>query len=464
MSGLRNDSLRIITIIIIVFSLISLACGSSTSQQLASAVPPTAMQVQAGDTVPPTVQSKPDQPTATQAKVSSPTPKPEPLEVLAKGMGQDGQSLGYGFMVRNPNTNFAYENSQYQIAFYNAEGTVIDTDFGYLDLILPGQELGVGGTSYLDEGLNAATLEVQIKPGDAVVSDLSSTFTVDKIAYSSTDYSEEVRGVITSPYDKDITSLRVSALMFNDANEIIGGGFTYLNFINASTSTGVRVSVTSYGNVSRAEVYPTLSGLSMLDIGNEIPAEAQSILLSKQGYGQDGSSVGIGLIFSNPNPGHSVESSMYHLTAYAEDGSVLGVSEGYLDILLPDQTLGEADEMYVDDGVSVARLDAQIMSGNFNASESLPYFTADNIAYLPGDYSSQVTGEIVNPYSKDISNLRVCAIAYNDAGEIIGSGSTYLDFVPANGKSAVSIYLTSSGTPASIELYATLSALSDIEE
>jgi len=74
-----------------------------------------------------------------------------------------------------------------------------------------------------------------------------------------------------------------------------------------------------------------------------------------------------------------------------------------------------------------------------------------------------VTGEVISPYTKDITNIRVSAIGYNEAEEIIGGGFTYLDFVPANGKAAVEVSITSSETPATADLYAAVSALSDFD-
>jgi len=58
----------------------------------------------------------------------------------------------------------------------------------------------------------------------------------------------------------------------------------------------------------------------------------------------------------------------------------------------------------------------------------------------------------------------VDAIAYNDAGDIIGSGYTYLNFIPANSKAAVSVYMTVAETPTTVELFAAPSALTDITE
>jgi len=66
---------------------------------------------------------------------------------------------------------------------------------------------------------------------------------------------------------------------------------------------------------------------------------------------------------------------------------------------------------------------------------------------------------VKSPYQKDLENIRVAAVAYDEAGNIIGGGFTYLDFVPANGQAAVEVSITTSGVPATVELYPTISGL-----
>jgi hypothetical protein len=70
----------------------------------------------------------------------------------------------------------------------------------------------------------------------------------------------------------------------------------------------------------------------------------------------------------------------------------------------------------------------------------------------------------MNPYDIDISDLWVYVIAYDDSGDIIGGGYTLLDFIPANGEAVVEASVTVSGIPASLEFYATVSSLSEIEK
>jgi hypothetical protein len=445
----------------------SLACGDTTTERLQEAAEePTSIITIAEPTTAPTgdvgVETEPTS-TLPPSPTATPVPEAEAIQVVAQGFSQDERDLGFGFLVENPNAGLAFENSQYQIAAYDDADTVLETDSGYIELILPGQTLGVAGTMWLDEGVMVSKLEVQLLEGDSTPTEPIPTFEVESSTYYAGEYSAAATGIINSPYSIPLQDIRVSAIAYDSGGEIIGGGFTYLNFILANGSTGVEVSVTTSGDVATVELYPTVTGLTFLWEETELPEGASAIALAKQGFGQDDQEIGFGMLVENPNGNFAIEDSQYHITAFAEDGHVLATEEGYVEIILPNQILGIAGTIYLIEDADVARVDAQILAGDFVESDPLPYFSAENVTYQPDEYIPQVTGQIVSPYSKDITDVRVSAILYNEAGEIIGGGFTYLDFAPANGKAAVEVSVTSSSIPATTELYATVSGLSEFE-
>lgn len=104
-----------------------------------------------------------------------------------------------------------------------------------------------------------------------------------------------------------------------------------------------------------------------------------------------------------------------------------------------------------------------MLAGRYEAADLLPGFTGENAAYRADRFFATVTGEIVSPYGRDITNLRISAIAYDAEGNVIGGGYSFLDFVPAEGRAAAEVTVTTSSDPASVELYGVLSALSDIK-
>ena len=463
MNRLRVVKLSSRTLVGVILIMAMLGC-TSTTEKLASAVPPTE-EPGVSATPLPTQEAQPSA-TATPTRLPpTPTAEPEPVGITAQGFGQDDRSLAYAFIVENPNMGLSIERSQYQVGAYDAEGVVVDTDSGYVELLLPGQTLGVVGTMYLDEGVTVARVEPQLNEGDAVASEGIPTFTVDSVSYHAGEYSSAATGIVKSPYNADISSVKVFAVAYNATGDIVGGGFTYLSFILANGTTGVEVAVTTSKDeeVASVDLYLTLSGLSLLTSQGAMPAGTANLVLSKSGFGQQRRQVAFGLLVENPNQGFSVEDTQYHVTIYAEDGTVLGTEGGYINVILPNQTLGVAGSVYLFEGMTASRVDVQLKAGTFKESDVLPVFTAENVVYHAGEYSSKVTGQVVSPYASDITDVRVCAIAYDEAGRIVGGGLTYLDFVPASGRAAVEVFVTAAGEPATVELYPAMSALSEIK-
>lgn len=439
----------------------SLACESITTEKLQEVVVPATTEGVTETGVEPVGEATDELlPTAIP---SAPTAEPEPIAVIKYGFGQDGSSAGYAFIVENPNMSLAYENSQYQLAVFDESGAVVGTDSGYIDLLLPGQLLGIAGDLFMDEGVTISKIEVQLNVGDPEPAEPVPAFSFESETYYEDDYSAYVTGVINNPYDINLTDLSVSAIVYDEAGNIIGGGYTYMSFILANGAGGIKVPVTSAGEVASMELYPTRSRMSQFFSEEALPDDALEIVLVKHGFGQGDYSVGFGMLIENPNSGYAIENSQYQITIFAEEGTVLETTTGYISLLLPEQLLGVAEDLYLEEGMKIGYAEIQLLAGDYVESEIIPLFTDDNATYQPGTYSSQVTGFIVSPYTSDITDVMVCAIVYDENEEIIGTGYTYLGFVPANGKAAVEVPVTVAGTPFSVELFATVYSLSDFE-
>ncbi len=450
----------------------ALACGSPSAQDLgniASTTRPT-NATSAGE------DGATSAPAATRQSAATRTPRPtsvpatatlapDDLALVEFGFGQDGRQTGYAFIVENPNPGISFESAQYQVAAFDAAGVVVETDSGYLNLVLPGERLGKAGTMFLDEGVTIDHIEVQISQGRARASDPVPQFEISQAVYRAGDYSDKTTAVIKSPYDRVVTNVFVSVVPYNDAGGIIGGGFTFANFIPAQLATGLSASTTvaPSAKVARVDVYATVSGLTSLTEASNIPPDAEPIILQKFGYGQNDNHVGFAVIVENPNTDFSVAPTPYRATAYAADGTVIDVEEGYINLLLPKQVLGIGSSMLLDDNQVVDRFDVQVGAGDYEASGFIPAFSAENVSYQHGSFSDKVTAQIVSPYSRDITNVQVWAVGYDADGNIIGGGFSFLDFVPANGKGAAEISVDMGGTPNTVEVYAAVSSLSDIK-
>ena len=457
---MKNRTLQKL-LLVCVLALLATSCGGTTTDKIREAANPTAtlqpVATTAATSAPKSTDTQkptePPKPTATSEAAK------QKLNIQSVGFGQRERNVGFGFIVENPNPSYALENSQYQAAIYDAAGTVIKTESGYLQVVLPSQTLGVAGTAFLSEGAKAAKVEVQLNAKNYVASEALPTFTVEKIDYQDDKFTPKVTAVIKNPYKTDVDNLRVNVIAFDAAGKIVGGGFTYQNFILANGQTGTSVSVVADSKPAKVDVYPTLSSLSLLR-SPKPPAEAKSAIITSQGFGQSARQVGYAFLVQNPNPNFSIESMEYQATAYAADGRVLSSNSGYVEVLLPNQQLGVGDSIYVPEGAQVKSLEVQVRSTKFTKSDALTTLTTEKVTYVADRFSPKVTGVVKSPYSKDVKNIRANAVAYDASGKIIGGGFTYIDFVPANGQAAVEISVKTSENPVKVEIYPVLSALS----
>lgn len=467
---------RRITLLLLVIVLLA-GCGSRTEQTQqalsSTAAAPGAVgdtgrpATPAADAGAPTVAAPTElppspQPSPTTAPPAIATPAPERLKVGAVGFGQERMQVTYVFEVENPNPGLAVETSQYQVAVYDKAGVVLKSDTGYIELLLPAQKFGIAGFTYLDSADRIADhVTVQVKPGRYTATEAQSSFTADKVTYTQGQYGAQVTGIITSPYQQDASNVRVNALAYDSQGALIGGGYTYLNFVPANGQASVEIPVSTAGEPATVQLFASVSGLSAFGGAASNAPGAENIKLGAKGYGQKQESVSYAFLVENPNADVAIENSAYQAAVYAADGAVLASDEGYIEVVLPGQTLGIAGAMTLPaQDLVIDHIEVQVKPGKFAKSEPQPALATDQVVFFAGDYNSRVTGVVTSPYKNDLSLVRANAVAYDDAGQIIGGGVTYVDFLLAGAPTGVVIHTLMSGAPARVELYAAASGLS----
>ena len=383
------------------------------------------------------------------------------VRLLAQGFGQREERAGYAFLVQNPDSQRALQGSEYRVTAFDAAAAAVGTDSGPITLLLPGETQGVAGVLIADRGARIARIQVELKTGEAVPVERGRAFTADMVQVHPS--SAAVSGVVNNPYDRVITDLRVSAVAYDSAGAIVGGGVTYLPFIAAAGKSGVVSSLVGDKPVARADIAPALSEQSQVTApGEGLPLGAREPALLKCGFGQIGREFGYGVLVQNPNVSFGVQQMHYHVTAYGDGDRVLAADDGIAEVLLATETLGVGGALSLDGDERVARVEVQLLAGKFTMSPAPPRFRAEDVAYVADEGHPHVTGRIVNPYGDDANTLLVSAIAYDAADAIIGGGYAFLDFVAAGGKSDVEVPLVTP-PPARVELYATRSALTKMK-
>jgi hypothetical protein len=183
--------------------------------------------------------------------------------------------------------------------------------------------------------------------------------------------------------------------------------------------------------------------------------DLQSLKVLKAGFGQSGTSVGYAILLSNPNETSLVEGASLDVTIYDAADKALGKQSGVIGFVLPAQKRALYGQIEVPAGTKITRVAASLKPGRIATAGRVGTLTAENVVYRGGS-PAKATGVIVSPFDKAWTNVYVGAIAYNKAGDVIGGGGAALESVPANGRVAVEIKLTTSGEPASVEFYPSL--------
>lgn len=413
------------------------------------------------------------QPSEQLAVIASPIPQATPAEpqnitatltVESYGFGQEETVLGYGFRVKNPDSNQSLANSNFDVVFYDSNDAVIITDAGYIDLVPPGGEFGVGGSLWLDSGVEISRMEVQIQEGA-----LESNGSVDPLTLENTPLYQHdefggsrVTALIHNPNNANLFDFKVYAILYDSEGKIIGGGLTFSNFIQQQSSSGVDVMVTEKGVVDHCEVYPAISALS--EQGDGSLKANQTLSLEKYGYGQVDDQVGYGFLLKN-SEFEQITQAAYHITFFGENDSVLAVEEGSIDYVLPDIITGQGNSITLSGSMAVTRMEAQVLALGYMTESNPPVaeFATKNVEYRPDSYTIQVWGNVTNPLDKGIRDLYISAITYDADGNINGGGGSYSGLLYKNSDNRVQISVVAPGRPAQVELYARWLAISAFE-
>jgi hypothetical protein len=204
-------------------------------------------------------------PTATRTPTPSPTPAQQALKLGERGWATERDFFTYVFIVENPNQGFSVESTSYQVALYDAAGTVLKADSGSISIMLPGQRIGVAGETIIPSGSKVERVDIQLKTGRFKAAEPQPTFTAENVVYRPDRFSNRVTGVVKSPYQKDLKYVEAVVVAYDTAGVIIGGGRTYIDFVPANGQAAAEVPVRTVGTPAKVEMYPLLTSLSLLD-------------------------------------------------------------------------------------------------------------------------------------------------------------------------------------------------------
>lgn len=184
------------------------------------------------------------------------------LKVEDIGFVQDNIVVGGGFLVRNI-TDQVIKNSRYQVTLYEEDEFIGNIAEGRIDLIFPGETLGISpGSILVFTGTNPTKADVVILPGDFAEYEFQENpLIVQSAQFAIVEDAPKVTVMIKNTQETRITDLFLYVLLYDKKGDIVGGGTGWPENIEANSVVGVDVPVTYVGDEppARVEAYPVLT-------------------------------------------------------------------------------------------------------------------------------------------------------------------------------------------------------------
>jgi hypothetical protein len=181
-----------------------------------------------------------------------------------KGKYDTALQLGFGVLVKNPNSAWIAEQVDLSVAFIDSKGDVIDTADQTFAAILPGETVAWGDTlsDYEADWSDMKKMEVSLgEPTWEAASGSYGDYSFTNVSMrrdSLGDYAVTAR--LHSSFDKTLENPQGVAIFYR-GSAIVGGGWTFIE--NAKDGVPLKIDTSFAGKTDRVEVYGNLSNLSL---------------------------------------------------------------------------------------------------------------------------------------------------------------------------------------------------------
>ena len=380
---------------------------------------------------------------------------------------QDGATVFTSFFFHNPNGNIVFEDVEYTVHLFDASGDEITSDYSTVRWIFPGQTFGIVFNFYIDD-------EYTLVDSTSVEWDYDSTFAADGFAnpfttsnilfWQNGDF-PMVTGIVNNIDPDTYTDIRANIICYDSAGEIVGGGYTYIDFVPGNDYMGFSTYVDAYGSVASVEVFPTFTYSSLQYEGSDFWSEIS--VLNDYFYSTTYGSL-VGGIEIQSNVDTVLSDSVAVVNFYDKDGNITSTGEFYIDILLPHQTLGITPwALTPPDDAKTDSYDVLVLPGDYTDDYEFaenPFVV--NSTTLTGDWDNYVAVNFTNTYGKQASEVDVYVLLYDADGNIIGGGDDWTtEPIPAGGTMEIEVWVdySDSKTIASIQAWVVPSYWTEFE-
>lgn len=416
---------HLILALFVIFPLVvGLAC-------LGSAPDPTATPVEEEVRVITVVVTEQPTPEPTETPTEEPTPEPdlssEGLVLLDNSLWiQEEDTVFVAFEVENITNDLVFEEINFSVFVFDAAGNEIGSDFDFTQTIYPEQTYGAVFYLYLgDESLVVDSVIVEWeynRASQASAADMP--FLPEKTLFWHSGGFPRVSGMIRNNTPQTYTDIRANIICYNTAGEIVGGGYTFVDFIPGNDFMGYSTYVDAYDDVASVRVFPDTTYSTKMIEGADFWSDVS--IIDDHFYSDDWGNIMGGVIVENETD-QVLKNTNVFATFYDDDGHVTTTGYIYIDLLLPNTKIGVSPWVSTPPSDAItSSFDVLVFPGEVLEDYELtsnPFVV--NSTEVTGDYEDYVTVSFTNTYDKPVSEVEVYVLLFNAEDLIIGGGDTW---------------------------------------
>lgn len=408
----------------------------------------------------------------TEEEVEEPTPPTiavlEGLEMLDQSMWvQDGAFVFVAYLFENFSSDVLYEDVEFTISLYDTDGKLIDQDYHSMPWFFPNQTFGLVSNFWFSiDTIVVDTVELDwnysrtSSPGSFV-----NPFTTDSIVFWDNGGYPLISGKVVNKEATTYTDIRVNVICYDSTDAIIGGGYTFVDFIHLDDFMGFTTYADTFGDIASCEVFPILTYVTQFIDKTDFMSEIS--VLDSHFYSSDFGFIDGGFVLKNETDS-VLSNSLVYITFFDENDNITATAIAYVDLILPGESLGIAPWVTTPpEEVEGMRYDILMLPGDPLDEYELESNTFKiESTSISAEDDSYVLVSFTNTSSKMVSELDVYVLLYNADGQIIGGGREWTkEPTPAGGTSEIEFWVTyaSFETIETIEAWVTPSYWTEFE-
>ena len=179
------------------------------------------------------------------------------------------------------------------------------------------------------------------------------------------------------------------------------------------------------------------------------------VLLDNNFWTQRSGAVFVSYLFQNLNSNVIFNDVEYTIQLFDSSGSEIEMDYGTIPEIYPNQTFGVVSNFYLEDEsitINTVSIDWEYAKTS-SADETGYQFSITNAIFWENNASPMVTGIISNNAPETVTDVRANIICFNENGDIVGGGLTFLDFIPGQEYMGFVTYVETFDTVAAVEVY-----------